>query len=146
VTALPHFKLALRLWPSEREDSELAWLLLDFGAAKYHSADYLTDAPLLEVDREILLSVGLMLVAIAIVLATPALPKSLAAEGIADNEISPLLATDRVIPVAHGTTFDALWDVSPGRQSKRPTISPDVAIRGGRYTFIGGAAGRDKFA
>jgi hypothetical protein len=50
---------------------------------------------------------------IGIVLVTPALLKSLAAEGIADKELSALLATDRVIPVAHGTTFEALRDVSP---------------------------------
>lgn len=48
-----------------------------------------------------------------IVLVTPALLKSLRAEGIADKELSVLLATDRVIPVAHDTTFEALRDVSP---------------------------------
>lgn len=48
-----------------------------------------------------------------IVLVTPALLRSLAAEGIADKELSVLLATDRVIPVAHETTFDSLRDVSP---------------------------------
>jgi len=48
-----------------------------------------------------------------IVLVTPALLKSLKSEGIADKELSALLATDRVIPVAHGTTFEALRDVSP---------------------------------
>lgn len=48
-----------------------------------------------------------------IVLVTPALFKSLDAAGIADKELSALLATDRVIPVAHGTTFEALRDVSP---------------------------------
>ena len=35
-----------------------------------------------------------------------------AGEGV-EAELSALLATDRVIPVAHGTTFDALRDVSP---------------------------------
>jgi hypothetical protein len=49
----------------------------------------------------------------AIVLVTPALLKSLMSEGTADKELSALLATDRVIPVAHGTTFEALRDVSP---------------------------------
>ena len=49
----------------------------------------------------------------AIVLVTPALLKSLTSEGTADKELSALLATDRVIPVAHGTTFEALRDVSP---------------------------------
>ncbi|MFM8858077.1 MAG: TIR domain protein, partial [Actinomycetota bacterium] len=39
--------------------------------------------------------------------------KSLDADGIADKELSALLATDRVIPVAHGTTFEALRDHSP---------------------------------
>jgi hypothetical protein len=48
-----------------------------------------------------------------IVLVTPALFKSLANEGISAQELSALLATDRVIPVAHGTTFDALRQVSP---------------------------------
>ena len=50
---------------------------------------------------------------IGIVLVTPALFVRLNAEGIADKELSALLATDRVIPVAHGTTFEALRDVSP---------------------------------
>jgi hypothetical protein len=60
-----------------------------------------------EIDR------GLVTCRIGIVLVTPALLTSLAAEGIADKELSALLATDRVIPVAHGTSFDALRDVSP---------------------------------
>jgi len=64
--------------------------------------------PLLrEIDK------GLATSRIGLVLVTPALLSSLAAEGIADKELSVLLATDRVIPVAHGTTFDALRDVSP---------------------------------
>ena len=46
-------------------------------------------------------------------LVTPALLESLASQGVADKELSALLATDRVIPVAHGTTFDILRDVSP---------------------------------
>lgn len=60
-----------------------------------------------EIDR------GLVISRVGVVLVTPALLTSLAAEGIADKELSALLATDRVIPVAHGTAFDALRDVSP---------------------------------
>ena len=60
-----------------------------------------------EIDR------GLANSRVGIVLVTPALLQSLASQGIADKELSALLATDRVIPVAHGTTFDALRDVSP---------------------------------
>ena len=39
--------------------------------------------------------------------------KSLAAEGIADKESPALLATDRVIPVVHGITYEDLRDESP---------------------------------
>lgn len=56
---------------------------------------------------------GLRMCRIGIVLVTPAMFKSLESEGIADKELSALLATDRVIPVVHGTTFEALRDVSP---------------------------------
>ncbi|MDQ0642051.1 hypothetical protein QFZ46_000211 [Microbacterium murale] len=56
---------------------------------------------------------GLRMSRIGIVLVTPALYKSIIAEGIAQKELAALLATDRVIPVAHGTTFDELRDVSP---------------------------------
>jgi hypothetical protein len=50
---------------------------------------------------------------IGIVLVTPALLKSLAAEGIADKELSALLARERLVPVVHETTYEALRDVSP---------------------------------
>jgi hypothetical protein len=50
---------------------------------------------------------------VGIVLVTPALLRSIEAEGIAEKELSVLLASGRVIPVAHGTTFEALRDVSP---------------------------------
>lgn len=64
--------------------------------------------PLLrEIDR------GLASSRVGIVLVTPAMLKTLKGQGIADKELSTLLATDRVIPVAHGTTFEALREVSP---------------------------------
>ncbi len=50
---------------------------------------------------------------IGIVLVTPALLRRLPAEGIADKELSALLARDRLIPVVHETTYEALRDVSP---------------------------------
>ncbi|SEA50654.1 TIR domain-containing protein [Bowdeniella nasicola] len=56
---------------------------------------------------------GLRMSHIGIVLATPNLLRSLAAEGIADKELSALLATDRVIPVVHGITYEELRDESP---------------------------------
>ena len=49
-----------------------------------------------------------------IVLVTPAMLETLrVATGIASKELAALLATDRVIPVAHGTDFDAVREVSP---------------------------------
>ncbi len=63
---------------------------------------------LTEIDR------GLRSSRAGIVLVTPAMLRTLeAATGIASKELAALLATDRVIPVAHGTDFDALRDVSP---------------------------------
>lgn len=84
-------------------------LLESHGATVWFSEkDVVLGSSLLrEIDR------GLRKSRIGIVLVTPALLKTLEAEGIADKELSALLATDRVIPVAHGTTFEALRDVSP---------------------------------
>lgn len=56
---------------------------------------------------------GLRMSRIGLVLATPNLLKSLVAEGIADKELSALLATDRVIPVVHGITYEDLREESP---------------------------------
>ena len=50
---------------------------------------------------------------VGIVLVTPALLKRLPAEGIADKELSALLAGERLVPVVHETTFEALREVSP---------------------------------
>lgn len=50
---------------------------------------------------------------VGIVLVTPALLRSLPAEGIADKELSALLAGERLVPVVHGTTYEALREVSP---------------------------------
>ena len=59
------------------------------------------------------IDIGLANSRAGIVLVTPALLQSILSDGIADKELSALLATDRVIPVAHGTTFEALREVSP---------------------------------
>lgn len=50
---------------------------------------------------------------VGIVLVTPALLRRLPNEGIADKELSALLAGERLIPVVHGTTYEALREVSP---------------------------------
>jgi hypothetical protein len=56
---------------------------------------------------------GLAKSRVGIVLVTPAMLRSLPNEGIADKELSALLARDQLIPIVHGTTFEALRDVSP---------------------------------
>ncbi|CAM5737150.1 hypothetical protein MAUB1S_01797 [Mycolicibacterium aubagnense] len=60
-----------------------------------------------EIDR------GLSMCTMGVVLCTEAMFKSLHARGVADKELSALLATNRLIPICHGTDFEALRDVSP---------------------------------
>jgi hypothetical protein len=64
-----------------------------------------------------------------IVLVTPALLNRLASEGIADKELSELLARDQLIPIVHGTTFEALREVSPllGSRSGLSTAEDSMA-------------------
>lgn len=56
---------------------------------------------------------GLVNSRIGIVLVTPALLRRLPRESIADKELSALLAGERLIPVVHNTTYEALREVSP---------------------------------
>lgn len=50
---------------------------------------------------------------IGLVLVTPALLRRLPKEGIADKELSALLAGERLVPIVHDTTYEALREVSP---------------------------------
>lgn len=56
---------------------------------------------------------GLAKSRIGIVLVTPALLRRIQGEGIADTELSALLARDLLVPVVHNTTYEALREVSP---------------------------------
>jgi TIR domain len=82
----------------------------------FSEKDVMLGAPLLRaIDK------GLAKSRAGIVLVTPALLTRLASEGIADKELSELLAREQLIPVVHGTTYEA----SPGGQplarlAKRP--------------------------
>jgi hypothetical protein len=62
-----------------------------------------------------------------IVLVTPALFASLNSDGIASQELSALLATDRVIPIVHGTTFEELRKVSPLLAARSGLTTSDYA-------------------
>ena len=50
---------------------------------------------------------------IGLVLVTPALLARLPKESVADKELSALLAGNKLIPIVHNTTYDALRNVSP---------------------------------
>lgn len=56
---------------------------------------------------------GLAKSRIGIVMVTPALLRRLPQEGIADKELSALLARELLVPVVHDTTYEALREVSP---------------------------------
>jgi hypothetical protein len=66
---------------------------------------------------------------VGIVLVTPALLRRLPAEGIADKELSALLARDRLVPIVHQTTYEALREVSPllGSRSGLSTAEESMA-------------------
>jgi hypothetical protein len=66
---------------------------------------------------------------VGIVLVTPALLDRLPREGIADKELSALLARDLLVPVVHDTTYEALREVSPllGSRSGLSTAEKPMA-------------------
>lgn len=56
---------------------------------------------------------GLAKSKIGLVLVTPSFLKRVQNEGVADKELSALLARDQLVPILHNATFDELRDVSP---------------------------------
>lgn len=56
---------------------------------------------------------GLAASKIGLVLVTAALLTRLPKEGVADKELSTLLAGNRLVPIVHGTTYAALREVGP---------------------------------
>lgn len=56
---------------------------------------------------------GLLNSRIGLVLVTPALLNRVPKEGVADKELSVLLARNQLVPIVHNTTYDALRNVSP---------------------------------
>jgi hypothetical protein len=104
---------------------ELHDLLESRGVSVWFSEkDVALGTPLLrEIDR------GLAKSRVGIVLVTPALLRRLAAEGIADKELSALLARDLLVPIVHDTTYEALREVSPllGSRSGLSTAEEPMA-------------------
>jgi TIR domain-containing protein len=74
----------------------------------FSEKDVLLGSSLLrEIDK------GLARSRVGIVLVTPAFLRRVNAEGIADKELSALLARDLLVPIVHNTTYEALREVSP---------------------------------
>ena len=69
-------------------------------------------------------------------LVTPALLLRLKGEGIAEKELSALLVRDLLVPIMHGTTYEALREVSP-LLGKHPPKAADP-----RCLIANGALGR----
>ncbi|RBM04897.1 TIR domain protein [Novacetimonas cocois] len=97
-------------WDDRKEAAkELHDLLEAAGVSVWFSEkDVLLGSTLLrEIDK------GLAKSRVGIVLVTPSLLRRVQGEGIADKELSALLARDLLVPIVHGTTYEALRDVSP---------------------------------
>ena len=95
----------------DRKDAakELHDLLESKGVSVWFSEkDVLLGSSLLrEIDK------GLAKSIVGIVLVTPSFLKRVKGEGIADKELSALLARDLLVPIVHNTTFEELREVSP---------------------------------
>lgn len=71
---------------------------------------------------------------IGLVLVTPNFIKGLANQGVADKELSALLAGNRLVPIVHETTYEELRNVSPllasrtGLDTKEDTMA-EVACK-----------------
>ncbi|WP_114388904.1 toll/interleukin-1 receptor domain-containing protein [Notoacmeibacter marinus] len=88
---------------------ELHDLLETLGVSVWFSEkDVLLGSPLLrEIDK------GLAKSRVGIVLVTTAFLNRIRGEGIAEKELSALLARDLLVPIVHETTYEALREVSP---------------------------------
>lgn len=90
----------------------------------FSEKDVLLGSSLLrEIDK------GLAKSRVGIVLVTPSFLKRVNGEGIADKELSALLARDLLVPIVHNTTFEDLREVSPllGSRSGLSTIEDSMA-------------------
>ena len=74
----------------------------------FSEKDVALGSPLLrEIDK------GLAKSRVGIVLVTPAFLRRVQGEGIAEKELSALLARELLVPIIHETTYEALRNVSP---------------------------------
>lgn len=116
----------------DRKDvaKELHDLLESNGVSVWFSEKdvFLGSSLLREIDK------GLAKSRVGIVLVTPSFLNRVKGEGIADKELSALLARDLLVPIVHDTTFENLREVSPllGSRSGLSTIEntmEDIAAK-----------------
>jgi hypothetical protein len=91
----------------------------------FSEKDVSLGSPLLrEIDK------GLANSRVGIVLVTPSFLERIKGEGIADKELSALLARDLLVPIVHNTTFENLREVSPllGSRSGLSTIEDSLEV------------------
>ena len=125
--ALPEFRdiFLCHAWDDRQGVAkELHGLLVSRGVSVWFSEkDVPLGTPLLrEIDK------GLAKSRVGIVLVTPALLRRLQGESIADKELSVLLARDQLVPIVHGTTYEALREVSPMLASRSGLSTAENAM------------------
>lgn len=89
----------------------------------FSEKDVALGSPLMrEIDK------GLIKSRVGIILVTPLFIKRIAGAGIADKELSALLARDLLVPIVHDTTYEDLRDASPllGSRSGLSTIEDSM--------------------
>ena len=81
---------------------------------------------------------GLVKSRVGIVLVTPLFLKRIIGEGIADKELSALLARDLLVPILHNATFDDLREVSPllGSRSGLSTLEDSLEEVGAKLAEL----------
>ena len=97
-------------WDDRKESAKQLHDLLESNGVSvwFSEKDVLLGSSLLrEIDK------GLANSKVGIVLVTPSFIERIKNEGIAEKELSALLARDLLVPIVHNTTFERLRDVSP---------------------------------
>ncbi|MFW8054443.1 toll/interleukin-1 receptor domain-containing protein [Vagococcus fluvialis] len=112
-------------WDDRKDSAKSLHDLLESNGVSiwFSEKDVALGAPLLrEIDK------GLANSRVGIVLVTPSFLKRIKGEGIADKELSALLARDLLVPIVHETTFDDLREVSPllGSRSGLSTLEDSM--------------------
>lgn len=97
-------------WDDRKESAKELYDLLELNGVSVWFSE--KDIPLgtsflREIDK------GLVKSKVGIVLVTPNFLKRIQNEGVADKELSALLARDQLVPIVHNTTYEELRDVSP---------------------------------